>query len=699
MRLYCSKNHENPTGMRFCQYCGEKLQGSANHNISTGNVLDDPTGFRYQIARELGRGGFGRTYLAQDSNRFNELCVLKEFAPQVNSPAALQKAEELFEREAGVLYKLQHPQIPRFRELFRVQQEGKGWLFLVQDYVDGQTYRSLLAARQLQGMAFTEAEVTQLLQGILPVLEYIHSLGVIHRDISPDNLMQRNGDGLPVLIDFGGVKQVAATVAYQFRQPGVTGLPTRLGKIGYAPDEQIQRGVVFANSDLYALAVTVLVLLTGKEPQHLINPQDLTWQWRQEVTISPGLGKILDKMLAHRAGDRYQSAQEVLQALTDVKEVGSQQPTLVSHQATLDPTTNTPTPAPQGSCLGLLGKTGLVLLVIASAGAMGWWGGNYWLQSQRDGGKSGSDSLPTAVSFPPIDQEPTPTVEFSGEEQRRKEKLRDRRRNLLIDYNFYAKLVDQVFWQQNSQLRRRNLSNQPEDEQLREQWDKTASDLLDKLENANLSDEERRRLGKYSEADRERWQNEANQKFVSSRSLFNLTDAAYLALFPEYSAKALKLSFDDFLENPLGQVWSAIAAERLKAIQSGKVLEEIKFDLGSITKRVEGQLQPGEGKVYIAQLSAEQLMQVQLLSVPNVQLSVYKPKGRTPILENSSEQNWSGKLPESGYYEFVITANTSEAIAYQFNLMVETPPAISTPEPSIPAPSEVPNKRRRRQSN
>jgi serine/threonine-protein kinase len=111
---------------------------------------------------------------------------------------------------------LQHPQIPRFRELLRINLEGKECLFLVQDHIEGQTYNSLLNSRKQLGLRFTEIETRQLLQQILPVLEYIHSVGVIHRDISPDNLMLRAFEQLPVLIDFGGVKQVAATVASQY---------------------------------------------------------------------------------------------------------------------------------------------------------------------------------------------------------------------------------------------------------------------------------------------------------------------------------------------------------------------------------------------------------------------------------------------------------------------------------------------------
>jgi serine/threonine-protein kinase len=117
----------------------------------------------------------------------------------------------------------------------------------VQDYIEGQTYFDLLKS----GMRLNEAEIVQFLQQCLAVLAYIHSQGVIHRDISPDNIILRTSDNLPVLIDFGGVKQIAATAVSKFSQIGVS---TCLGKKGYAPEEQLRKGEVFVNSDLYSLA-------------------------------------------------------------------------------------------------------------------------------------------------------------------------------------------------------------------------------------------------------------------------------------------------------------------------------------------------------------------------------------------------------------------------------------------------------------
>ncbi|MEN9215409.1 MAG: serine/threonine-protein kinase [Gloeomargarita sp. DG_1_5_bins_55] len=273
--------------------------------LTTHTVLQN----RYRIVRVLGQGGFGRTYLAHDQNRFNEYCVLKEFMPARGEPHQIQKAKELFKREAAVLYQLRHPQIPQFHALFEQEQR----LFLVQDYVEGKNYRTILAERLRRQQPFTESEAYELLLKVLPVLEYIHSCGVIHRDISPDNLMLRQKDQMPVLIDFGVVKDIASRL-----QPAQASGATSVGKLGYAPSEQLQTGRVYPASDLYTLAVTVLVLLTGREPQELYDDRTLTWQWQQYVQLNPVLANVLSKMLSHRPGDRYQTAKEVLKALGEL---------------------------------------------------------------------------------------------------------------------------------------------------------------------------------------------------------------------------------------------------------------------------------------------------------------------------------------------------------------------------------------------
>jgi serine/threonine protein kinase len=271
--------------------------------LPAGTILEN----NYQIIQGLGQGGFARTYLAANLRRFQENCVLKEFAPQI-SDGQVGKATEMFEREASIMYKLDHHQIPKFREQFKARTAAGESLFIVQDYIEGDNYWQLLRHR---GQLFSELEIARFFQQILPVLEYIHRMGVIHRDISPDNIICRRSDALPVLIDFGAVKEAAAKYSQ------VTG--TVVGKIGFAPDEQMRRGQVSPASDLYALAVTALVLLTGREPHQLYNIRTANWEWERPVRAHPDLAKVINKMLAYRSKDRYQSAAEVLAALPTVK--------------------------------------------------------------------------------------------------------------------------------------------------------------------------------------------------------------------------------------------------------------------------------------------------------------------------------------------------------------------------------------------
>jgi serine/threonine protein kinase len=270
-----------------------------------------PQGFilkgRYAIRATIGQGGMGRTYLAQDLERFNETCVLKEFIPPQDSQEVSEKAKELFRREASVLYQIRHPQVPEFRATF----ESEGRLLLVQDYVEGKNYRNLLLDRLKVGQTFSENEIFALMQQLLPVLSYLHGHNIIHRDISPENLMLRSQDNLPVLIDFGVVQETNAKLSSQMGIPA----STVAGKAGYAPPEQLQSGNAYANSDLYALAVTSIVLLTGREPSELFDSINLAWNWQQFANVNPAFARVINQMLSYKPTNRYRSADEVMQAL------------------------------------------------------------------------------------------------------------------------------------------------------------------------------------------------------------------------------------------------------------------------------------------------------------------------------------------------------------------------------------------------
>ena len=621
-----------------------------NNPIYPGLILTD----RYKIIKQLGHGGFGRTYLAEDNHRFQELCVLKEFAPQVHGSYALQKSQELFEREAGVLYKLRHPQIPGFREMFRYKLNAEGYLFLVQDYIKGKTYRALLENRKLQGKLFQEAEVIKFLLQLLPVLEYIHNLGVIHRDISPDNIILQTSDKLPVLIDFGGVKEIATKIASEYAQleSGIT----RLGKLGYAPDEQMRLGVINNDSDLYALAVTALVLLTGKEPSLLTDVQNLTFNWRIEISISENLGNVLDKMLASKPSDRFSTARQVITALKNVSYstnlATTQVPPSVVSTPPVSPgqlssvTTMSVSQVPVTSDVvqksSIWSTILLVLVTIFSMGGIGWMAGKFWLEY-------------TSNQNIIVDEKP--------------EKLSDRLQQLGIDQSFFFSLVDKFFYSQYPQKKGKILGDQTQEDQLWQwRWYSIADKLADKLE--TIAPDARRRLGNYSKDDIYRWRAQLRRLSISSTAFNDLTDARFINLFPEQTRRR------NLIGLPIGQVWQAIATDTMKDLQGRKSLEEVRFAKGSFQKVVKATLSPGEGKIYLAWLQDEQILEVRLEpNDPQVLLSIYSPinsRGKSrELIEDSPKNKWIGETNGSGYYQFVVISNLDKPIEYSLELFAK----------------------------
>ncbi len=287
-------------------------------------------GGQYRITKALGQGGFGKTYLAEDTRRRNSQCVVKQFAPDPgmkSNPGALQKATELFNQEAERLLQLEeHPQIPTLYAHFEenLPQAGNNGeiplQYLVQQYIKGQTLQ-----QELKAGPFSETKIRELLQDLLPVLDFIHQHKVIHRDIKPENIIRRDSDKKLVLIDFGVAKGNTKTL--------LTRQGTSVGTAGYAPLEQMMQGIAYPASDLYSLAVACIRLLTGCVPNadssdKLFNALEGCWVWRQNLpegsNVSSELGEILDKLLETIAKNRYQSATEVLKALNSSTTGGSQ---------------------------------------------------------------------------------------------------------------------------------------------------------------------------------------------------------------------------------------------------------------------------------------------------------------------------------------------------------------------------------------
>jgi len=288
---------ENPIGANFCYRCGTPflLKG------------------RYRCDRTLGKGGFGRTYLARDGDRSHTRVVVKQFIPNEelrNNSLALKKALNLFEQEAQRLLQLdQHPQIPTLFDSFKANKSH----YLVQQFIEGPTLAEILAKR---GKPFTEAQIRAVLLNLLPVLHFIHSHNIIHRDIKPENVIRRSSDRRLVLIDFGAAKAVTQTLLAH------TG--TTIGSAGYVAPEQMYGKAVFA-SDLYSLGVMCLHLLTQVKPSDLYDTMDGTFLWRSFLkgqSISPALSLILDRLTQSLVKLRYQTAQEALRALVGTTRPG-----------------------------------------------------------------------------------------------------------------------------------------------------------------------------------------------------------------------------------------------------------------------------------------------------------------------------------------------------------------------------------------
>ncbi len=267
-----------------------------------GQLLDG----RYQVLQILGGGGFGQTYIAQDTHRPGfPKCVVKHLKPVTRSPEFLETARRLFSNEAETLEQLgNHDQIPRLLAYFEDNQE----FFLVQEFIEGQTLKAELFPNQ----HWTEDRVIQLLQQVLGILQFIHSQNVIHRDIKPDNIIRRQQDGKLVLIDFGAVKQVQTQL---LTVPGRTGATIIIGTPGYMSTEQGQ-GKPRPNSDIYSLGIIAIQSLTGLHPINFEEDSDTgEISWQHQANVSPELASVLSKMVLHHFKQRYQSAAEVLQVL------------------------------------------------------------------------------------------------------------------------------------------------------------------------------------------------------------------------------------------------------------------------------------------------------------------------------------------------------------------------------------------------
>lgn len=292
--------------------------------LNQGDILRD----RYQIIKELGRGGWGITYLAKDIELPTEPnCVIKEITPSPYLTA--QQNENRFEEEASALHTLgKHHQIPRLFSRFK--QDSK--FYLIQEYILGSTLEQKLKEKK----RFTEAEAIAILKDILLILQVVHRHKYIHRDIKPNNLICSQENNQIFLIDFGAVKELSST---EYTSNGKYKSTVVIGHAGYMPPEQIAKNPQY-NTDIYALGITIIRLLTGlnapigseNNNRILIDSSNGKVIWYQNhplvesININPKLVAILNKMVRYDFRARYQSTEEILKDLEYLENVNKYLP-------------------------------------------------------------------------------------------------------------------------------------------------------------------------------------------------------------------------------------------------------------------------------------------------------------------------------------------------------------------------------------
>ena len=274
-----------------------ELQRNQQPTLDEASVPDDILKDRFELREQIGRGAQGRTYLAIDRDTGQKVAVKELLLRDVSD----WKAIELFEREGQTLKHLDHPGIPYYVDAFHLDDDGEERFFLVQEFVDGEDFETLVD----EGLIVDEEEARAFLAELLEILVYLQCLSppVIHRDIKPSNVM-RHRDGSLALIDFGAVQSVI---------PNEEGGSTIIGTSGYMPMEQLM-GRATPATDVYAAGATVIHLLSRRHPADL-PMSNLRLRFERFVNISPAFTHYLARMVAPDTERRFNNAEEALKVL------------------------------------------------------------------------------------------------------------------------------------------------------------------------------------------------------------------------------------------------------------------------------------------------------------------------------------------------------------------------------------------------
>jgi serine/threonine-protein kinase len=549
-------------------------------------------GGRYRLERPLAAAGSqGWLWLARDLLAADAPVALRQVGPDQDQA----RARELWSRLQGVL----HPQVPRFGAV--IEEDNQLWL--VREWQTGSTLRQLLEARGERQLVFGAGEVLLLLRQLLPVLAALHSQELLHGDLSPDNLLRRDRDGLPVLLDFGLVRGTAAAAA----DPALGATP------GYAPPELARQEPAEPWMDLHALGVVALVLLSGDPPASLLDPVSLAWRWPASLDDQPALRKPLQRLVSRDPAQRFASAGQALVAFQSVpmpestgpvpradrtvalvppqapplppplpavvpeplpppvpaaapeQESQAQPPPLPLPLPLPEPPSppGPPSPpalaaelpveaAPEGrrrrleqreaEAEGALWPVLIALVLSAIVGtAIGWW----WLGRQRQPVAAEGASIELPSSLPPAEVD-------------QRQQLLNRLRAMQVDRGWFLRLVDAALMAQYPERRGRLPGDSLEDAPLRKVWNELAEEWLARVEQLPLG--LRQRLGGFSSADWERRQASLVGQGLSPAVLRQLVSASAQNILPGHAGQ-------DMPPEPFRQLWYAAADQTLENVR------------------------------------------------------------------------------------------------------------------------------------
>ena len=446
---------------------------------------------------------------------------------QVDDPQSRDRLRRVWPQ----LQSASHPQLPRFGELF----EAEGHLWTVRDWQEGVGFDQILSQRSERQMVFGAGEVLMLLRQLLPALTVLHGRGLVHGDINPGNLLRRNLDGLPVLVDFGLVQAIGEA-------------PLTGATAGYAPRAQGRQESSQVWMDLHGLGVMALVLLSGRAPENLIDRDGEHWTWPEALELDAGFREVLERLISEDPDRRLASASDAIKALESVPMLDSTGPTarsdrtlvlaptapdlpLVQPQATASSSASSSSSAqgqPQRLSRaeererGAEGRLWPVVAALALSALVGTAIGWYLLSRDASRGAAPSTSRDVVGRSPAVSLPPAEVDE--------RQQLLSRLRALQVERTWFLKLVDSSLLSRFPERGGRLPTDSIEDAPLRRVWNDLAEEWLARIE--QLPPTMRSRLGQLKEADWSQQQQALFKQGIHPRVVEQLVSAGARNLLP-----------------------------------------------------------------------------------------------------------------------------------------------------------------------